>query len=184
MEIVSRTVTSILGVESTLVPDSQYGQYSYLTGFYNPSFKSEEFQDVHLVENSEEPVFLKSTVRTGTDRYGFHLDGNDDSQRDLTKKRKCEYRLFFFGGSTAAGRYLANIDDTIPAKLEDLLQKNFNSQGIDIQVINTGSGGFFSVQEVALFQRIRFALKIDYANFLTVLMILHMTGIIPIPCMT
>ena len=99
----------------------------------------------------------------GRDRYGFNLDSNDDSQRDLRHKDICQFRVFMLGGSTVLGRYLDNKDDTLPARLERLLNQRASSAGIDISVINAGKPAFISVQtllEHALY--IKYSLQPDY----------------------
>jgi hypothetical protein len=41
---------------------------------------------------------LRNYIRTGTDRYGFRLDPNDDANRDLADKRGHEYSIILLGG--------------------------------------------------------------------------------------
>jgi len=99
----------------------------------------------------------------GRDRYGFNLDSNDNSQRDLRHKEVCEFRVFMLGGSTVLGRYLDSKDDTLPARLERLLNQRQSITGIDISVINAGKPAFISVQtllEHALY--IKYSLQPDY----------------------
>jgi len=99
----------------------------------------------------------------GRDRYGFNPDSNDDSQRDLRHKEVCEFRVFMLGGSTVLGRYLDSKDDTLPARLERLLNQRQSITGIDISVINAGKPAFISVQtllEHALY--IKYSLQPDY----------------------
>lgn len=100
--------------------------------------------------------------KDGRDRYGFTLDSNDNAQRDLTHKGACEFRVFMLGGSTVIGRFLDSIDETLPARLERLLNKQTPS-GIVYQVINAGKGGYISVQ--SLLQHafyIKYSLQPDY----------------------
>ena len=61
--------------------------------------------------------------KDGRDRYGFTLDSNDNAQRDLTHKGSCEFRVFMLGGSTVIGRFLDGKDETLPARLERILNK-------------------------------------------------------------
>ena len=61
--------------------------------------------------------FAYQPYSDGRDKLGFSLHGNDDPQRDLTKKDACEYRVFMLGGSTVLGRYLESPDDTLPTRL-------------------------------------------------------------------
>jgi hypothetical protein len=99
----------------------------------------------------------------GRDRYGYTLDGNDDQQRDLSSKDKCEFRIFMLGGSTVLGRHLDGPDDTLPARLEILLNNREMPTGIKYQVINAGKPAHISVQnflEHALY--IRYSLQPDY----------------------
>ncbi len=99
----------------------------------------------------------------GRDRYGFTLHSNDDSQRDLRHKDVCQFRVFMLGGSTVLGRHLENKEDTLPARLERLLNQRPSSAGIDISVINAGKPAFISVQtllEHALY--IKYSLQPDY----------------------
>ncbi len=84
----------------------------------------------------------------GRDKYGFALDSNDDSQRDLTKKGVCEFRVYMLGGSTVVGRHLTSKDDTLPARLERLLNEQFPLGGVAYSVINAGKGGYISVQSL------------------------------------
>ena len=98
----------------------------------------------------------------GRDRYGFTLDSSDDPHRDLTQKDTCEFRVFMLGGSTVVGRHLDDIDETLPARLERLLNEQSPS-GIVYQVINAGKGGYISVQSLlqhALY--IKYLLQPDY----------------------
>ncbi|MEE3254476.1 MAG: hypothetical protein VX199_02120 [Chloroflexota bacterium] len=98
----------------------------------------------------------------GRDRYGYTLDSNDDQQRDLSSKDKCEFRIFMLGGSTVLGRYLDSEDGTLPARLELILNKGAPT-GIKYQVINAGKPAYFSIQnllEHAFY--IRYSLQPDY----------------------
>ena len=97
----------------------------------------------------------------GRDQYGFSLDSNDDPQRDLTQKDACEFRIFMLGGSTVLGRHLTSKDDTLPARLERLLNEQ-SPPGIVYSVINTGKPAYISVQtflEHALY--IKYSLQPD-----------------------
>ena len=96
------------------------------------------------------------------DQYGFSLDSNDDPKRDLTQKDVCEFRVFMLGGSTVLGRYLEDEDDTLPARLERILNEQL-PPGIVYQVINAGKPAYISVQtllEHALY--IKYSLQPDY----------------------
>lgn len=98
----------------------------------------------------------------GRDQYGFTLDSDDDPQRDLTHKDVCEFRVFMLGGSTVLGRHLNGKDDTLPARLERLLNEQ-SPPGIVYSVINAGKPAYISVQtflEHALY--IKFSLQPDY----------------------
>jgi hypothetical protein len=87
------------------------------------------------------------TVGVARDRYGFRLDSSDDPRRDLREKDLCEFRIFILGGSTVAGRALKGIDDTVPARLETLLNEAVDSK-LSYVVINAGVGGFTSPQSL------------------------------------
>jgi len=96
------------------------------------------------------------------DQYGFSLDSNDDPQRDLTQKDACEFRVFMLGGSTVLGRHLRSKDDTLPARLERLLNDQ-SHPGITFSVINAGKPAYISVQtflEHALY--IKYSLQPDF----------------------
>ena len=96
------------------------------------------------------------------DQYGFTLDSNDSRDRDLGRKDDCEFRIFMLGGSTVLGRYLDSIDDTLPARVERLLNEQFDN-GVTVSVINAGKPAFISVQtllEHALY--IKYSLNPDY----------------------
>jgi len=98
----------------------------------------------------------------GRDRYGYTLDSNDDQHRDLSSKDKCEFRIFMLGGSTVLGRHLDSEDDTLPARLEIILNKEMPTD-IKYQVINAGKPAYISIQnllEHALY--IRYSLQPDY----------------------
>ena len=98
----------------------------------------------------------------GRDQYGFSLDSNDDPKRDLTQKDVCEFRIFMLGGSTVLGRHLEGKDDTLPARLERILNEQL-PPGIVYQVINAGKPAYISVQtllEHALY--IKYSLQPDY----------------------
>ena len=96
------------------------------------------------------------------DQYGFTLDSNDSRDRDLSRKDDCEFRIFMLGGSTVLGRFLDSIDDTLPARVERLLNEQFDN-GVTVSVINAGKPAFISVQtllEHALY--IKYSLNPDY----------------------
>jgi hypothetical protein len=98
----------------------------------------------------------------GRDRYGFTLDSSDDPHRNLTQKDSCNFRVFMLGGSTVLGRFLDNSDDTLPARVERLLNKQ-SPPGIFYTVINAGKPAYISVQtflEHALY--IKYSLQPDY----------------------
>jgi hypothetical protein len=111
----------------------EYGEKPYISFFKSPSMDPK----------------TNIIVRGGTDKYGFRLDSNDDPNRDLTRKLPQQYRIFLLGGSTVDGRYLGNVDGTLSARLESLLQEQFPQR--DIEVINAGNSGFISVQELSLY---------------------------------
>lgn len=103
---------------------------------------------------------------TGRDRYGFRLDNNDDPRRDLSTKDICEFRVFLLGGSTVDGRNLKNIDETLAARLELLLNGQSNS-GIVYSVINAGKGGYLSIQSLMLHAfYINYSLQPDFVIYL------------------
>ena len=100
--------------------------------------------------------------KDGRDRYGFTLDSNDNAQRDLTHKGACEFRVFMLGGSTVLGRHLTSKDDTLPARLERLLNEK-SPPGVVYSVINAGQPAYISVQtflDHALY--IKYSLQPDY----------------------
>jgi len=112
--------------------------------------------------------FASKPYESGRDRYAFKLDSNDDLHRDLTEKDVCEYRIFMLGGSTVDGRQLNSVDDTLPARIEQLLNEQASSNST-FSVINGGKGGFISVQ--SLMQHafyINYSLKPDF--------IIHFSG--------
>ena len=86
-----------------------------------------------------------------TDATGFIL--NDDRERDLRSKTPDEFRVFMFGGSTVAGSGAGSPQKTIPAQLEGMLRSAFARDGVDRRpiVINAGVSGYFSGQEVLMF---------------------------------
>ena len=87
---------------------------------------------------------------------------------DLTEKDVCEFRIFMLGGSTVDGRQLNGVDDSLPARLERLLNEQ-SSSGAIFSVINAGKGGFILVQ--SLMQHafyINYSLKPD--------LIVHLSG--------
>jgi len=86
------------------------------------------------------------------DRYGLPLN-EPHQERDLLKKPDDEFRVIMLGGSTVEGRFLTSSTDTLPARLERSIQKMFNDNGIGLKtsVINGGSSGYFSGQELASF---------------------------------
>jgi hypothetical protein len=128
--------------------------YNFLTGYYNEPFENEAY-------NQE-----KAIQQLATDRYGFSLDGLESQDRDLTKKEKCEYRVFVLGGSTVQGRYLENNLDTIPSKLKAILNKKFRNYKVSFNVVNAGESSIISSQELALYlYKIKFALKPDHIIF-------------------
>ena len=67
--------------------------------------------------------FASSPYDGGTDRYGFKLDSNDNPERNLEKKEDCEFRIFLLGGSTVAGRFPHNSEDTLSFRIEQLLNE-------------------------------------------------------------
>ena len=96
------------------------------------------------------------------DQYGFTLDSNDSRDRNLNHKDSCEFRIFMLGGSTVLGRHLNDQDDTLPARIERLLNEQFDN-GVTVSVINAGKPAFISVQtllEHALY--IKYSLNPDY----------------------
>lgn len=112
--------------------------------------------------------FASRPYESGRDRYAFKLDSNDDLHRDLTEKDVCEFRIFMLGGSTVDGRQLNGVDDSLPARLERLLNEQSSSDAI-FSVINAGKGGFILVQ--SLMQHafyINYSLKPD--------LIVHLSG--------
>ena len=113
------------------------GRYDYLTGYYNYPNQNEKNEDYYI---------------QATDRYGFNLDGIRLKNADLSVKSKCEYRLFIVGGSTTQGRYLVDRQDSLSARIETLLNKFYEGQGINFVVINAGTTSFLSSQELALIQ--------------------------------
>jgi lysophospholipase L1-like esterase len=96
-------------------------------------------------EAFRKPIKERGDVFSGTDRYGLFLSSRDDTNRYLNDK--CDYRILMLGGSTVQGRGLKDIDETIPARLEVLFQKHFNST--HIKVLNAGVGGYYSGQEIS-----------------------------------
>jgi hypothetical protein len=86
------------------------------------------------------------------DRYGLPLN-EPHQERDLLKKPDDEFRVIMLGGSTVEGRFLTSSTDTLPARLERSIQKMFNDNGIGLKtsVINGGTSGYFSGQELASF---------------------------------
>ena len=91
--------------------------------------------------------FASPAYDGGTDRYGFKLDSNDNPERNLENKEDCEFRIFLLGGSTVAGRFPDNSEDTLSYRLEQLLNEK-SQTGISYSVINAGKGGYISVQSV------------------------------------
>jgi hypothetical protein len=124
-------------------PSKNFTYLPYLTFFNSPLRKQ-------ISTPNTSPFFLKdkySTI-TATDKYGFALDSNDNPDRDLSRKSECQYRVFMLGGSTVDGRFLSSEDDTLAARLENLLKEEHPD--INFQVINAGAGAHYSAQEVAL----------------------------------
>ncbi len=106
--------------------------------------------------------FASPAYDGGTDRYGFKLDSNDNTERNLEDKGDCEFRIFLLGGSTVAGRFPDNAEDTLSFRIEQLLNEQ-SRKGISYSVINGGKGGYISVQSVlqhALY--IKYSLKPDF----------------------
>jgi hypothetical protein len=106
--------------------------------------------------------FAYSPYSGNRDRYGFTLDSDDIVSRDLALKENCEFRVFMLGGSTVLGRHLDNADDTLPARIERLLN-NQSIKNVTFSVINAGKPSFTSVQtylEHALY--IKYSLRPDF----------------------
>ncbi len=121
-------------------------RYDFLTGYSS-------------LPNQKETIFKKN-YRQATDRYGFNLDGKRHPG-DLEKKEKNEFRIFILGGSTVQGEALINKNDPISARLEKKLNENKVIKK-KFFVINAGTSGFMSAQELSLIQnRILYAFKPD-----------------------
>ena len=121
-------------------------RYDFLTGYSS-------------LPNQKETIFKKN-YRQATDRYGFNLDGKRHPG-DLEKKEKNEIRIFILGGSTVQGEALINKNDPISARLEKKLNENKVIKK-KFFVINAGTSGFMSAQELSLIQnRILYAFKPD-----------------------
>ena len=132
-----------------------------LLGYYHQPFRR-----VSRYQGDSHFQRAKLNSIPATDRYGFLLDSNDDPERDLISKGPCEYRIFMFGGSTVEGKFLASVDDTIPARLERALREWPDADGVDVTVINAGAGAFFSLQEVSLERFIvSYAMKPDHVIY-------------------
>lgn len=66
---------------------------------------------------------------------------------DITRKEPGTFRVVMFGGSTVAGTGAASNAETIPAALE----RNLRAAGIKAEVINAGTDGYTSIQELVYF---------------------------------
>lgn len=78
-----------------------------------------------------------------TDRYGFI---SSNRERDLSIKRPGTYRIFVLGGSTMAGHGASSAERTIPARLEEILNKAGRGR---YEVVNAAVPGYYSSQELA-----------------------------------
>ncbi len=77
------------------------------------------------------------------DSHGFILNQRDSASAiDLN----ADYRIIIIGGSTVAGSGASDNNQTIAAHLENILEARTSK---NINVINAGTGGWYSVNELA-----------------------------------
>jgi len=92
-------------------------------------------------------VGVANRKETGRDKYGFRLSSKEKIDRNLEDK-VCEFRVFVLGGSTVDGKAEGTIDETLPARLQSLLDERIRPEGYEIAVINAGVGGYVSYQSL------------------------------------
>lgn len=99
------------------------------------------------------------------DAQGF-LVNHTGERRNLAIKGPSEFRVFIVGGSTVA-HGSSDAGDTISALLEDRLRGLFKKAGISRipRVVNAGIDGYYSAQELLLFNFFLLPLKPDYVIF-------------------
>jgi lysophospholipase L1-like esterase len=79
------------------------------------------------------------------DAQGFVLNSADSTS---AIEPDADYRIIMIGGSTMAGSGVQDNADTIAAKLEQELERQTR---LNINVVNAGTGGWYSVNELAFF---------------------------------
>ena len=158
LEIFTRITLGFFGYPTTYkLGNIGVNNYDYLTGYYNKPNKESFFK------TSTSKIKGRIGFNQGTDRYGFHIDGKRKSDKDLSKKKNCIYRIFLVGGSTVIGKDLKDFNDPLSARIEKILDDSFKDFNIFFEVINTGATSFFSGQELLLLQnRILFNLKSNH----------------------
>jgi len=94
---------------------------------------------LYRMPEGKEPYSPKA--RLTHDRFGLRTPYLEVPKKENT------YRICILGGSVVWGSYALRNEMTIPALLEKRLKERFLN-GLDIQVVNCGVGGFASTQEL------------------------------------
>ncbi|ABX12026.1 SGNH/GDSL hydrolase family protein [Nitrosopumilus maritimus] len=132
---VSLHITYLFSMECDSLNSSFFDYFSE----YDKQVLCREYTLANDVSMFDAPVRLHVP-----DQHGKYVNINSDGWRgEEIKFLDDEYRIFFFGGSTAFGNISTSDETTIPGYLE----KKLRDEGYNVKVINVGVSGAATIDE-------------------------------------